>query len=97
MLVTAQVVCPDKKIRKYVMFSINRDCLYHYYMFCRPLHYLILNAGVFGLPYVRTEDGLETTFQVNHLAHFYLTKLLMNMLVKSSPSRVIVLSSESHR
>ncbi|KAK6178530.1 hypothetical protein SNE40_013304 [Patella caerulea] len=62
-----------------------------------PLHVLILNAGVFGLPYVETEDSLETTFQVNHLAQFYLTKLLTDLLVKSAPARVVVVSSESHR
>ncbi|ESO87819.1 hypothetical protein LOTGIDRAFT_166117 [Lottia gigantea] len=63
----------------------------------RPLNVLILNAGVFGLPYSKTDDGLETTFQVNHLAQFYLTQLLTELLIKSSPSRVIVVSSESHR
>ncbi|VDI74389.1 WW domain-containing oxidoreductase [Mytilus galloprovincialis] len=62
-----------------------------------PLHMLILNAGVFGLPYVVTENDLEMTFQVNHLSHFYLTKLLYDLLVSSAPSRVVVLSSESHR
>ncbi|KAK3085657.1 hypothetical protein FSP39_006774 [Pinctada imbricata] len=62
-----------------------------------PLHLLILNAAVFGLPYTRTEDDLEITFQVNHLSHFYLTKLLWETLVQSQPARVIVLTSESHR
>lgn len=56
---------------------------------------LILNAGVFGLPYSKTLDGFETTFQVNHLSHFYLTILLRPLLVTGS--RVVVLSSESHR
>lgn len=56
---------------------------------------LILNAGVFGLPYTTTVDGYETTFQVNHLSHFYLTRLLSRKLSKGS--RVIILSSESHR
>lgn len=59
------------------------------------LDILILNAGVFGLPYSRTEDGFETTFQINHLSQFYLT-LLLKPLLKSG-SRVIVVSSESHR
>lgn len=56
---------------------------------------LILNAGVFALPYSKTVDGYETTFQVNHLSHFYLTCLFDDLL--SIGSRVIVLSSESHR
>ncbi|RUS82634.1 hypothetical protein EGW08_009587 [Elysia chlorotica] len=62
-----------------------------------PLHVLILNAGVFGLGFKITEDNLEQTFQVNHLAQFYLTKLLVNVLMESAPARVIVVSSESHR
>lgn len=56
---------------------------------------LILNAAVFALPYTETEDKLETTFQVCHLAHFYLGKLLVDCLGKGS--RVVVVSSESHR
>ncbi|KAJ8921164.1 hypothetical protein NQ315_013636 [Exocentrus adspersus] len=56
---------------------------------------LILNAGVFGLPFSKTLDGFETTFQVNHLSHFYLTILLRPLLVTGS--RVVVVSSESHR
>ena len=62
-----------------------------------PLHMLILNAGVFGQGYSETENGLETTWQVNHLAQFYLTKLLTDTLIKSAPARVIIVSSESHR
>lgn len=56
---------------------------------------LILNAGVFGLPHTLTPDNLETTFQVSHLSHFYLSKLLERRLDRRS--RVVVLSSESHR
>lgn len=61
------------------------------------LHILILNAGVFAIPYSVTEDGFERTFQVNHLGHFYLTMLLEPLLLASAPARVVVLSSESHR
>lgn len=56
---------------------------------------LILNAAVFALPHTQTEDQLETTFQVCHLAHFYLCKLLEDCL--DVRSRVVVVSSESHR
>lgn len=59
------------------------------------IDFLILNAGVFGLPYIQTEDGLETTFQVSHLSHFYIATELIPLL--DHTSRVIVVSSESHR
>lgn len=63
----------------------------------RPLHILICNAAVFGAPWCLTEDELESTFQVNHLGHFYLVQLLEDVLRRSSPARVVVVSSESHR
>lgn len=62
-----------------------------------PLHVLICNAAIFGLPWQLTEDNLESTFQVNHLGHFYLVSLLQDILRHSVPSRVVVVSSESHR
>ncbi|XP_015837994.1 WW domain-containing oxidoreductase [Tribolium castaneum] len=61
----------------------------------KQIDMLILNAGVFGLAFSKTVDGFETTFQVNHLGHFYLTLLLRPLLVTGS--RVVVVSSESHR
>ncbi|XP_034945686.1 WW domain-containing oxidoreductase isoform X2 [Chelonus insularis] len=63
----------------------------------RTLHILILNAGVFGLPYTLTEDGYETIFQVNYLSHYYLTLLLEHPLRSCSNSRIVIVSSESHR
>nr|XP_013796618.1 PREDICTED: WW domain-containing oxidoreductase isoform X4 [Apteryx mantelli mantelli] len=62
-----------------------------------PLHILICNAAIFGAPWCLTEDDLESTFQVNHLGHFYLVQLLEDVLRHSSPARVVVVSSESHR
>lgn len=59
------------------------------------IDFLILNAGVFGLPHSLSEDGYETTFQVCHLSHFYIATSLIDCLDKNS--RVLVLSSESHR
>lgn len=52
---------------------------------------------MFSLPEKFTEDNIEQTFQVNHLAHHYLAELLRDRLIESSPSRVVVLSSENHR
>lgn len=56
------------------------------------LHILINNAGVGNLPLI-TEDGFEGTTQVNYLSHFLLTHLLLDLLLKSGPSRIIYTSS----
>src|SRR5579872_5218617 len=38
------------------------------------LDVLVNNAGIFAPSRVLTEDGFETTFQVNYLSHFLLTQ-----------------------
>jgi len=63
----------------------------------RRLDVLINNAGVFMQRRAVTADGLETTFQVNHLAYFLLTNLLADRLRESSPARVVVVSSMTHQ
>lgn len=63
----------------------------------QALHILILNAGVLGSPYQLTKDDYEMTFQVNHLAQFYLTMLLEHVIHNSSNPRIVVVSSEGHR
>ncbi|MEW5849436.1 MAG: SDR family NAD(P)-dependent oxidoreductase [Myxococcota bacterium] len=60
------------------------------------LDVLLHNAGVFMKKRVETEDGLETTFAVNHLAPFLLTHLLSELLHASAPARVITVSSVAH-
>lgn len=63
----------------------------------RPLHILVCNAGVCTQPWSLTEDGLESTFQICHLGHFLLVQCLQDVLRRSAPARVVVVSSESHR
>jgi retinol dehydrogenase 14 len=63
---------------------------------CGALHVLVNNAGVFMNERRLTEDGFEMTFTVNHLAPFLLTNLLLGLLQKSSPARIITVSSVAH-
>ncbi|MCH9010671.1 MAG: SDR family NAD(P)-dependent oxidoreductase [Chloroflexi bacterium] len=57
---------------------------------------LVNNAGVLMGRRSVTEDGLETTFAVNHLAYFLLTTLLLDRLVESAPARVVNVASVAH-
>lgn len=60
------------------------------------IHILVLNAGIFNAPHQLTEDGIEQTFQVNHLSHFYMYQLFLPLL-RANNARVVWLSAESHR
>lgn len=60
------------------------------------IHLFVQNAGIITDKYQITPQGHEMTAGVNHFGHFYLTKLLMPLLIKGK-ARIVVLSSESHR
>ncbi|XP_061614618.1 retinol dehydrogenase 12, like [Phyllopteryx taeniolatus] len=60
------------------------------------LNILINNAGVMACPYAKTADGFELQIGVNHFGHFLLTFLLLDLLKRSSPARVVTVSSMAH-
>jgi NAD(P)-dependent dehydrogenase (short-subunit alcohol dehydrogenase family) len=60
------------------------------------LDVLINNAGVFSREQTFSNDRVELTFAVNHLAHFSLTLQLLPLLMKSVQGRVITVSSVAH-
>lgn len=60
------------------------------------LDILVNNAGAVFLSGGRSEDGIEMTFALNHLGHFLLTTLLVDLLRCSGPARVVNVSSGYH-
>ncbi|KAF5307638.1 hypothetical protein FQR65_LT06693 [Abscondita terminalis] len=63
----------------------------------QQLDVLIHNAGTAEIKTKITEDGLEATMATNHFGPFLLTHLLIDLLKKSSPSRIVVVASELYR
>jgi NAD(P)-dependent dehydrogenase (short-subunit alcohol dehydrogenase family) len=57
------------------------------------LDVLINNVGGYWATRHLTDDGLEHTFALNHLAPFLLTNLLLDRLKASAPARVVTVSS----
>ena len=61
------------------------------------LNVLLNNAGIMMVPYGLTKNGFENQLGTNHLGHFALTGLLLDLLKKTPKSRVVNVSSMAHK
>jgi NAD(P)-dependent dehydrogenase (short-subunit alcohol dehydrogenase family) len=61
------------------------------------LHVLVNNAGGMNPKRQLSADGFELTFAVNHLGYFLFTNLLLEVLKKSAPARVVSVASQAAR
>ncbi|MDD1719644.1 MAG: SDR family oxidoreductase [Methanoregulaceae archaeon] len=60
------------------------------------LDVLVNNAGTYQKTRKLTKEGVEMTFAVNYLAPFLLTNLLLPLIRRSSPSRIVTVGSSAH-
>ena len=58
---------------------------------------LLNNAGGFFRERRQTDEGLEHTFALNHMAYFVLTDLLLERLGEAKQGRIINVSSRVHK
>jgi NAD(P)-dependent dehydrogenase (short-subunit alcohol dehydrogenase family) len=63
----------------------------------QAVHVLINNAGVMMPPRSLSPQGQEIQFAGNHLGHFALTGLLLDILASADDPRVVTVSSSLHR
>src|ERR1017187_1689915 len=59
-----------------------------------PLDAVVANAGIANLPTLRTRQGVEMQFLVNHIGHFALVNGLMD-LVRNGTGRIVIVSSSA--
>jgi retinol dehydrogenase-12 len=77
-------------------FASVRECTRLYLQRGLPLHLLVNNAGVAGV-HGLTTSGFEWMFGVNHMGHFLLTDLLLEVIRRSAPARIVTVASHAHR
>ena len=61
------------------------------------LDLLVNNAGIEVRKQERTAEGIDVMLATNHVGPFLLTQLLLPLLERSAPSRIVVVASDAHR
>jgi len=77
-------------------FVSIRTCCAEFLEKYDTLHVLINNAGTWDYHRRESKDCIENMFATNYLAPFLMTNLLLPVLNKSTPSRIINLTSRLH-
>lgn len=60
-----------------------------------PLHVLVANAGL-ASQRGQTKSGFELAFGVNHVGHALLIRLLIPLMRRSTPARIVIVASRAH-
>jgi NAD(P)-dependent dehydrogenase (short-subunit alcohol dehydrogenase family) len=69
----------------------------------KKLHGLVNNAGIMAVPFAKSEDGYESQWQTNYLAHALLTHHLLPLLLSTARAshpgdvRIVNVSSMGHK
>ncbi len=99
-LESIEAAVPEAKL---VVMELDLGSLASINIFSQKIHekyaqidLLINNAGVMVPPFGKTEDGFELQIGVNHLGHFKLTALLLDLLLKTPNARIVNVSSQAH-
>jgi NAD(P)-dependent dehydrogenase (short-subunit alcohol dehydrogenase family) len=92
---------PEAKIDIMEVDLANLDSIHHFSTNFKQkyqkLDVLVNNAGIMMVPYRTTADGFESQIGTNHLGHFALTGLLLDILKQTKGSRIVNVSSMGHR
>ena len=77
-------------------FDSIRNCCDEFKFKFDKLNILVNNAAVWDFKRRESQDGIENTLATNYLAPFLMTNMLMDTIKKSSPARIINLTSGLH-
>ncbi len=92
---------PDGKIKVMQLDLSNLESVKNFASEYKTAHkkldVLLNNAGIMMTPYFTTKDGFEGQLGTNHLGHFALTGLLMDVILKTKESRIVNVSSGAHK